>query len=209
MSRISRRAFQRLSLLCAGSGLLSWNRPLLLATATPTVPLQPLAAQVKRLVTALQSIGEPLPQEEVAALNTAFANTVEERGVEEIQRILDQHVLVNVVINPESRVSVSRGKAEAQLIEQGWRSFLIKVTNQAADTSVFKFRSPQARPMGRKSALAITGVHDFTNGAVDVVEARDRWVAINNWDNPPLQPTLSGLEIEYRILQMYSRDSGQ
>jgi len=209
MSRISRRAFHRLSLLCAGSGLLSWNHRLLLATATPTVPLQPLAAQVKRLLTALESIGEPLPQDEVAALNAAFANTVEERGVEEIQRILDQHVLVNVVINPESRVSVSRGKAEAQLIEQGWRSFLIKVANQAADSSAFKFRSPQARPMGRKSALAITGVHDFTNGAVDVVEARDRWVAINNWDNPPLQPTLSGLEIEYRILQLYSRDSGQ
>jgi hypothetical protein len=142
-------------------------------------------------------------------LSVAFASPTESAGVNEIQRVFDSHVLFNVAINPESRVSVSRGKAQAKLIEQGWRSFLVKVTNQAADTSSFKIRSPQARPMGRRSDEAITAVHDFTNGAVDPVEARDRWVAINSWDNPPLQPTLSGLEIEYRILQIYSRDAGQ
>ena len=192
-----------------GSGLVVWDRPALLPAEGPRVPLQPLVAQIKRLLTALGSIGEPLRGDEVAALNAAFADSMAGRSVEEIQQILDQHVLFNVAVNPESRISVSRGKAEAQLIEQGWRSFLIKVTNQAADTSVFKIQCPQARPMGRRSDEAITGVHDFTNGAVDAVEARDRWIAINSWDNPPLAPTLSGLEIEYRILQIYSRDSGQ
>jgi hypothetical protein len=54
-------------------------------------------------------------------LNAAFARSTEGWSVEEIQKILDQHVLLNVAINPESRISVSRGKAEAQLIEQGWR----------------------------------------------------------------------------------------
>ena len=209
MSRISRRVFHRLALMSSGNGLVFRNHPALLLAESPTVPLQPLVAQVKRLLAALESIGEPLPGNEVAALNGAFASPTVGWSVEEIQRILDQHVLFNVAINPESRISVSRGKAEAQLIEQGWRSFLIKVTNQAADTSVFKIQCPQARPMGRKSDEAITGVHDFTNGAVDAVEARDRWVAINSWDNQPLEATLSGLEIEYRILQIYSRDSGQ
>jgi hypothetical protein len=209
MSRISRRAFHRLSLMSVGSGLVSRNRCARLLTGASATPLQPLAAQVKRLMTALESIGEPLPQDEVAALKAAFASSAEDGGVNEIQRILDSHVLFNVAINPESRISVSRGRAQAQLIEQGWRSFLIKITNQAADTSLFKIRCAQARPVGRRSDEAITGVHDFTNGAVDVVEARDRWVAINSWDNPPLQPILSGLEIEYRILQIYSRDSGQ
>jgi hypothetical protein len=209
MSRISRRLFHRLAFMSVGTGLLYWDRPALLLAEGPTVPLQPLAAQVKRLLTALQSIGEPLSQAEIVALTAAFANPAEDRGVEEIQRILDQHVLLNVEINPESRISVSSGKAEAQLIEQGWRSFLIKVRNQAADTSALKIHSLQARPMGRVSDESITGVHDFTNGAVDVVEARDRWVAINNWDKPPLQPALSGLKIEYRILQIYSRDYGQ
>lgn len=209
MSHISRRVFHRLVLMSVGDGLLSRDRLLLASPASATAPLQPLAAQIKRLITALESIGEPLPKNDVAALTSAFGSTNEDSGVEEIQRILEPHVLLNVVINPESRVSATRGKAEAQLIEQGWRSFLVKVINQSADNSSFKIQSPQGRPTGRRSDEAITGVHDFTNGAVDIVEARDRWIAINNWDSPPLQPGLSGLEIEYRIVQIYSRDAGQ
>ena len=208
MPSITRRDFHRLALLSAANGVLFWNRPTPPFASAANVPLQPLEAQVKRLMTALQSIGEPLPKDDVAALTAAFNSSAESESVEAIQRVLDKHVLLQVVINPESRISVSRGAAEAQLVEQGWRSFLIKVTNQAADTSAFKVYCPQARPMGRKSDEAIVGVHDFTNGAVDVVEARDRWAAINTWDKPPLLPTLSGLELEYRILQVYSRDAG-
>lgn len=63
--------------------------------------------------------------------------------------------------------------------------------------------------MGRRSSLAIAGVHDFTIGAVDEVEARARWLAINTFDAPPITPSLSGLELEYRILQLYSRNSGE
>ena len=47
------------------------------------------------------------------------------------------------------------------------------------------------------------------NLGVDAVDARDRWVAISLWDKPPLQPALSGLAIEYRVLQVYSRDRGR
>ena len=209
MLPISRRTFHRLILMSLGSGLVVWDRPALLRAEGPRVPLQPFAAQIKRLLNALQSLGEPLSQNEVVALNAAFANPSEGVGIEQVQEILDQHVLLNVEINPESRVSVSRGLAKAQLVEQGWRTFLIKVRNQAGDTSPFNIYCPQGRPMGRMSALAIIGIHDFTNGAVDIVEARDRWVATSAWDKPPLQPTLSGLEIEYRVLQIYSRDRGQ
>ncbi len=209
MLLFSRRAFHRLVLMALSGGLVSWHRSALLLAKSPTVSLQPFAEQIKRLLNALQFIGEPLSQNEVIALNAAFASADENQGIEQIQRILDRHALLHVEINPESRVSVSRGQAKAQLIEQGWRTFLIKVRNQAADTTAFRIYCPQARPMGRRSGNTITGVHDFTNGAVDVVEARARWAAINIWDKAPLQPTLSGLEIEYRILQIYSRDHGQ
>ncbi len=209
MLLFSRRAFHRLVLMALSGGLVSSHRSALLLAKSPTVALQPFAEQIKRLLNALQFIGEPLSQNEVIALNAAFASADENQGIEQIQRILDRHALLHVEINPESRVSVSRGQAKAQLIEQGWRTFLIKVRNQAADTTAFRIYCPQARPMGRRSGNTITGVHDFTNGAVDVVEARARWAAINIWDKAPLQPTLSGLEIEYRILQIYSRDHGQ
>jgi hypothetical protein len=209
MSQLSRRAFHRLVLMGLSNGLVLTTASKRLLAQESAIALQPLAAQIRRLLVALESAGEPFPPTEVAALNSAFTSISEEQGVDQIQSILDQHVLINVEINPESRVSVSRGQAKAQLVEQGWRTFLVKVRNRAGDTSVFRINCPQARPMGRVSANAIAGVHDVTNGAVDSIEARDRWAAVNTWDRAPLQPTLSGLEVEYRILQIYSRDRGQ
>ena len=51
--------------------------------------------------------------------------------MEQIQRVLDHHCLAGVDINPESRVKVQQGPAKAELVEQGWRAFLVKVQNQA------------------------------------------------------------------------------
>jgi hypothetical protein len=83
------------------------------------------------------------------------------------------------------------------------------VCNQAGTTPILKIKSPQGAPVGRHSSLAITGVHDFTNGAVDEVEARARWLAVSTFDAPPMTPALSGVVLEYRIVQLYSRDSGE
>ena len=95
-----------------------------------SVDPQPLAAQVLRLIEALQFLGEPLSAEETAELKQPAT------AVAEIQKILDRHCLVAVEINPESRVKVQEGPAKAELIEQGWRTFLVKVINQAGITPV-------------------------------------------------------------------------
>jgi hypothetical protein len=39
--------------------------------------------------------------------------------------------------------------------------------------------------------------------------AADRWAEISIYDKPPMDRRLSGLALDYRILQIYSRDSGQ
>ncbi len=44
------------------------------------------------------------------------------------------------------------------------------------------FARRKVAPMGRKSSLAITGVHDFTNGVVDEMEARSRWIGLAGYD---------------------------
>src|SRR6185503_370574 len=36
-----------------------------------------------------------------------------------------------------------------------------------------------------------------------------RWIFLLSYDQQPLTPKLSGLELEYRIVQLYSRDRGQ
>jgi hypothetical protein len=172
-----------------------------------STPLQPFAAQAQRLADALAAVGSPLNSDELARLQRAsLASDAED--IASIVSVLDRHVLMEVRINPEARLSVSRGAAPANLVQGGWSAFLVKVINEAAATSPLIIRSPQGGATGRRSSLAVEGVHDFSNGAVDAAEARARWIALNNYDLPPLTATLSGLPLEYRLLQVYSRDPG-
>src|ERR1044072_9756530 len=108
-----------LCLVFVASSLLADELPIV-----SNVEFQPLAAQVERVAEALEMTGEPLPPAERQELRQA-------KTVQEIQKILDRHCLAGININPESRVKVQEGPAKAELMEQGWRSFLIKVHNEA------------------------------------------------------------------------------
>jgi len=207
--RFTRRDFNAKAILGFGGLCALLSRPLTVLGKEEFSTLQPLAAQTKRLVAALAAVGNPLPADVIASLTAAYSSQDEQAGVAAIEKILDSRVLLNVQINPESRISVTRGAAKALLIEQGWRTFLVKVQNQAGDTTGLTIYCPQSRPTGRTSVQSIVGVHDFTNGAVDVVEARDRWISTETWDKAPMLKALSGLSVEYRILQIYSRDRGK
>ena len=147
---------------------------------------QPLAAQAVRLMEALQFLGEPLPAEEAAELKRLT-------DVGEMQKILDRHCLVGVEINPESRVKVQEGPAKAELVEQGWRTFLVKVINQAGITPVLAAESPNAGMLAGSESYQVNR----------------RWLDIRMFDKQPMRPRLSGLEVEYRILQLFSRDAGK
>ena len=92
-----------------------------------TVEIQPLAGQVRRLLRALDEIGQPLSSAaERAELEALLRGGEETQAVAAIQRCLDRCCLLGVTINPESRVKVVRGPAAPKLLEQGWRAFLVK-----------------------------------------------------------------------------------
>ena len=40
-------------------------------------------------------------------------------------------------------------------------------------------------------------------------ESKERWANISLYQRPPMRPRLSGLALEYAILEVYSRDAGQ
>ena len=75
-----------------------------------TVPLQPLAQQVRRIENALEYLGQPLGATDQKRINDAMAEIDETSAVSKIQQVLDKLVLVNVEINPESRVKVERAR---------------------------------------------------------------------------------------------------
>ena len=159
----------------------------------PKIELQPLAAHVARLQDALEYLGAPLIEADRAALAAAIALPDPARAAERIQQILDARCLFGININPEMRVKVARGPAAAELDEQGWRVFLVKVDNESGTTAALKANSPNAQRL-------------HNSPAADVA---NRWLDLAMFDSQPLTPTLSGLELEYRIVQLYSRDAGK
>lgn len=159
-----------------------------------SVEQQPFAAQVLRVLEALNLLGEPLPPSDAAELRRLAAVTsAREKTVEQMQKILDRHCLVGVHINPESRVKIQEGPAKPELVEQGWRTFLVKVQNEAGVTAVLAAESPNAGKLA---------------GSPEGLVPR-RFLDLQMFDKQPMRARLSGLEVEYRILQLFSRDSGK
>src|SRR6266404_6449289 len=94
------------------------------------VERQPLEAQVKRVVQTLDLLGAPLPRADKKALAKAAQKKRNAATVATIQAILDKHCLAYLDISDgkkATRLSVKQGPAPAELAEQGWRVFLIKV----------------------------------------------------------------------------------
>jgi hypothetical protein len=151
----------------------------------PNVDPRPVIAQVRRVLTAIESLGTPLSAEDKQALGAAFTlagASQADAATEAIQRVLDRSCLIHVQINPEMRVKVARGPARPALVERGWRPFLVKVRNEAGTTAALRATSAQVA---------------------------HRWLDLLMFDDPPLLRTLSGLELEYRIVRLYSHDAGR
>jgi hypothetical protein len=154
---------------------------LLLVAFSPAVfgEEQPLQHQRRRIATQLQQLGVPLAPGET----------------------LDSRTLFQVQINPEQRVKVGRGPATALLLQKGWSIFLVRVENAAGTTATLRASSPQALPVVQKR-------WDPSPDPQPVLSAEDladRWLDLAPWGDWQLQ----GLPLEYRVLQLYSRDRGR
>ena len=172
------------------------------------VERQPLVAASKRLVEALTYVGTPLSAEEREQLDAAMKHKNDIQAVIGIQRVLDRRAVAIVNINPESRVKVAEGPAVKELMQQGWRTFLVKVENQAGVTAPLVAESPNAAPLyqrGRKNARQRPSTDEKLVRPEDVP---GRFLDIAMYDKQPLKPNLSGLSLEYRIIQLFSRDVG-
>ncbi len=183
------------------------------ARRAEVVELQPLAAQARRVAEALELLGEPLSAADAAALGRAGEDADAARAVAAIERVLDRRALVEVAISPESRVSVTRGAARAALVERGWRCFLVKVRNDAGVTAQLRATSPQALPVyARGDVSNIPGGFSLDPRPTQKItpgQIADRWLELSMFDKSPLEAKLSGLAVEYRIIQLYSRDRGR
>ncbi len=180
------------------------------AAADPLAPIevegQPLAANVQRLVQALDFLGAPLASE----VRAAVLATITARDARGLQALLDPQVACVVTVNPESRVSVERGPAKAVLQQAGYTPLLVKVINHSASMARLNVRSPQAGPpyagvakgtMERERQQHLRE-NENTKGA-------DRFLDVSLFAAPPMTPNLSGLEVEYAVALIYSSEAGR
>jgi len=168
---------------------------------------QPLAANARRVVSALSSLGTPLPD----SVRHPLERAIDGNDAGEIQKHLDTSVLLVVEINPEERVKVARGPAAAVLQQIGFTPVLVKVLNASTATRRLRISSPQAGAvyagvaklsMERQQSLELI---ENENKRAD----RGRFLAVEMANQPPLTDRLSGLEAEYTIALILSTEAGQ
>jgi len=99
---------------------------------------------------------------------------------------------------------VQSGPAKPELVEAGARIFLVKVINKAGVTARLVAESSSALPVFVQSDLS-----SEPPKKISAADTRDRWMDLELYDKDPMSPRLSGMPLEYRILQIYSRDPGQ
>ncbi|MFI5157164.1 MAG: CehA/McbA family metallohydrolase, partial [Chitinophagales bacterium] len=170
------------------------------------VEAQPLAAQVLRLEEALNFLGSSLSTEDAEKLKAMTSMTKGPDIVKAIQAILDPYCLAMVDINPESRVKVVRGPAAARLNQAGWSSFLVKIHNDAGVTARLEVESSNAAPLLHISSF---GPRMKPENALTQGQVENRFLELSIYRNRPMLENLSGLNLEYSILQIYSKDAGQ
>lgn len=156
------------------------------------VPRQPLLAQVQRLVDALDYLGSPLNDDVKTRLRQLKEQSDDARITREVQSILDPWCLMSVTTTAEEAPRLHAGPAEPRLTEQGWETFLIKVNNATGSEGRLLLDSPNAKPLPHAPASEVSA----------------RWMQLASFEGRPLNPNLSGLALEYRIVQIYSRNAG-
>ena len=175
--------------------------------ASPRVALQPLAQQVRLVERALSYLGQPLAPEDHERINRATAGADETVAEAELEAVLDRYVLAVVAINPESRVKVTPGPARRELVEAGTRLFLVKILNEAGVTAPLTVESPNSGSVSTPSWSS--DLSPEPKVTVTEEDVRQRWADISLYQKPPMRAELSGLGLEYQILQVLSRDRGK
>lgn len=168
-----------------------------------SIPVQPFVSHAVRLKEALSYIGSPLSPADEKKLDAIRHSAHTDALVQQIQEILDPYCIAHVDINPEARVKVEKGAAMPRLMQGGWKSFLVKVKNDGRITGKLEPESSNALfPYNRPG----WGAH--TSEPVSAGEAANRFLDVQMYTGGTMNKHLSGIPLEYCIVQIYSKDAG-
>lgn len=199
LSRVSMTRRQWMALLGAAGGarlLPAW-------ASTESIAPQPYFAEVMRAVDALAKLGSPVAADDAQQL-AGLARQSDAAAVAAAERLLDRYTLTRVLIDAVGTTETTSGGAVRNLVEQGWRLFLVRIANPA----------PLA---GTIEGPAFSTVATMSPAWTDAQRAA-LWQTLNKaplvanmWIKSELHEPrpLSGSAVEYRVIQLFSRDRGK
>jgi hypothetical protein len=176
-----------LALLIASFATVAWA-----ADNDPEVESQPLLAQIRRVREALDALGQPLPGEAIKQLDRAYRGKNDATVSRAVQSALDPLCVGTVRIDGKTNLTFIPSLNPPPLHEQGWRAVLVKVINEPGISQTLRVDSPGARALPESPRDKIA----------------ERWIDLETIDRRPLQETLSGLGLEYRVVNVWARTSG-
>lgn len=165
--------------------------------------VQPLFASAVRAVRKLQDLGDPLPADVVTQLSKLESSSLSEaERRSQLETLLRPFVLVDVAIDEQGIAVSAPGAAPPRLVQHGWRSFLVRAANPHRIAATLG-----ASPGG------VYGVIDYQSHSARIAlhdtltivpRIKDAWL-----DAAIAAPKdLSGLEVEYKVISLYSREGG-
>jgi hypothetical protein len=185
------------------------------ASQADSITPQPYFAGVNRAIEALAKLGAPISVADAQQI-AALTHQNDAAAVDAAEQILRRYTVANISIDSAESARVMLGGAQRTLIEQGWRAFLLKVVNPSGRTDNMFFSSGWETPgqMGSSDHMAErAGLADILNKAPAIEKM---WLLAQLYETTPVLlhgreiPVvgLSGSPVEYRVIQLYSRDHG-
>lgn len=168
---------------------------------------QPYFATVNRALAALEKLGAPVSVNEARQI-ALFSRQNDSAAVAAAERLLDRYTLARIDIQKEGYASATPGGAQRTLIEQGWRLFLVRVSNSVGVTD--KLNVFGGVWMGLPKTLSPGASREAVPETLNVAPyVEQSWLTTQLDDAPPMGQALSGFAVEYRVIQLYSRDRGR
>ena len=164
---------------------------------------QPVLASAARAVRRLADLGEPLPAEVITQLFKLETGSLSDGELcRELEVLLRPFVLVHMHIDEYGMCACTPGAAPPRLVEHGWRSFLLRIANpHRIQAPLVELAHGVFGLIDQKSHAARTALPD---SLTSVPRIRDSWLEARL----AAPAELSGLEVEYKVVSLYGRDSG-
>lgn len=206
----------RRSFLILGSAFASARLCNALESTAEPIPPQPYFAMVNRAVQALAHLGTPISTADTEQLDTLTRQN-NDAAVSKAEEILRRYTLANLSLRADGAPQIAVGDAPRQLVEQGWRVFLVRVENPREQKGSLVLTSG-TRTIGNleivsKGAAQRTALADvlFKGPMIEKM-----WLDMELYE--PTSALSGGAEVQaiplpelpvgYHLVQLFSRDHG-